>query len=136
MDVVNLTPKILVHRFLWDLGDGNLMDVPNMVTKVIFCRLKYPIFRNRRPKILVWSLFFFFFFIDLGDENQFSSPNVIFVYNLATKNCFLSPKVICVYNSATKNLFLSSKDIIVICVYNLIIYKENNTITHYMRLNS
>jgi hypothetical protein len=93
-----------------------------MATKIIFRRLKYPNFRNRRPKILVWRLFFL---IDLGDENQFSSPNVIFVYNLATKNCFLSPKVICVYNLAMKNLFLSPKDFIVICVYNLIIYKEN-----------
>jgi hypothetical protein len=63
--------------------------------------------------------------IDLGDENQFSLPNVIFVYNLATKNCFLLPKVICVYNLVTKNLFLSPKNIMVICVYNLIIYKEN-----------
>ena len=99
----------------------NLMDVPNMATKIIFSRLKHPNFRNRRSKILVRHLFF----NNLGDKNWFSSPNVIFVYNLATKNCFLSPKVICVYNLVTKNLFLSPKDFIVICVYNLIIYKEN-----------
>jgi hypothetical protein len=95
-----------------------------MATKIIFLRLKYPIFRVRRPKNFEWRLFFFFFYIDLGDKNQFASPNVIFVYNLATKICFLSPKVICVYNLATKNMCFSSKDIIVICVYNLIIYKE------------
>jgi hypothetical protein len=52
---------------------------------------------------------------------------------LAMKIGFLLPIVICIYNLATKNLLLSPKNIIVICVYILIIIYGENTYNYSLR---
>jgi hypothetical protein len=49
------------------------------------------------PKNLV-SQVFFFFFLDLGNENKFLSPNVMLLLDLGDKNQIFSPNVFCAQN--------------------------------------
>ena len=105
--------------FFLDLGNEisfsspNLMDVPNMAMKNDFRRLKYPIFRNRCPKILVWRLCFNRFrrwkSIFVAQCNfclQFGDGNLFFVAQSYMCLQFGDEKFVFVIQKYHGNLFL------------------------------